>query len=71
MADQPSSAAKKLKKKGGGIIKFVRDLIKRAESTNDSTNQSLSTQVSVPGNDAGSAEPTASSKCILSLSCNR
>ena len=76
MADQPSSAAaKKSKKKGRGVVKFVRDLIKRpGKSVNDSASQSNLTQVSVSsafgthdsaqGNDAGSAEPTASSKYI-------
>ena len=79
MADQPSStAAKKSKKKGGSRVKLFRDLIKRPISANDSASQSNSTWVSVssafgahdpvPGNDAGNAEPTAStfsSKYIL------
>ena len=73
--DQPSSAPKKWKKKGGDIIKFVRDLIKRPKSANDSTGQFHPTQVSgspafvahVPGNDSGSAEPTASGKYIDSI----
>ena len=78
MADQPSStAAKKSTKKGGGVVKFVRDLIKRPGKSfdcDDSASQSNSTQVSVSsafgahdptqGNDAGSPEPTASSKYI-------
>jgi hypothetical protein len=77
MADQTSStAAKKSKKKGGGIVKLVWDMIKRPKS-NDSASQSNLTRVSVsstsgahdpiPGNDAGSAEPTASSKYIGSI----
>jgi hypothetical protein len=75
MADQPSSTAtKKLKKKGEGVVKFVRDLIKRPSSANDLASQSNSTQVSVStafgahdsahGNDAGSAEAMASSEYI-------
>ena len=69
--DQPSSiAAKKLKKKGGDIVKLFRGLFKRP---NDSASQSNSTKVSVssfgthdlvPGNDAGGAEPMASSEYI-------
>jgi hypothetical protein len=71
MADQPSStAAKKSQKKGRGIVKRVRDLIKRPKPANDSASQSNSASVSsafgahdpVPDNDAGSGEPTASSK---------
>jgi hypothetical protein len=73
MADQPP---KKFQKKGGGILKRARDLIKRPKPANDSASQSNSTRFSasvssalgahhlVPGNDAGSAEPTASSKYI-------
>ena len=75
MADPPSSTAvKKSKKKGGGIVKLFRDVIKRPKLANDSASQSNQTRVSVPfavdvhesiiGNDAGSAEPTASSKYI-------
>ena len=75
MADQPSStAAMKSKKKGGGIVKLFRDVIKRPKTVNDSASQSNLTRVSVPsafgahdpvpGNDAGSAEPTASGKYI-------
>ena len=55
-------------------MKFVRDLIKRPKSANDSASQSNSTQVSAvsstvahdsaQGNDAGSAKLTASSKYI-------
>ena len=81
MADQPSStAAKKSKKKDGGMVKLFRDLVKRPKSANNSTSQSNSTRVSVssafvahdpvPENDTGSAEPTASilsSKCIVSI----
>ena len=76
MADP--TAAKRLKK-GGGIVyklQLARDLIKRPKSAagTDSASQSNSTRVSVssasgahdpvPGTVAGSAEPTASSKCI-------
>ena len=75
MADQPSStAAMKLKKKGGRIVKFFRDVIKRPKTANDSASQSNSTRVSVPsafgahdpvpGNDVGSAEPKALGKYI-------
>ena len=75
MADQPSStAAKKSKKMGGGVVKFVRNLIKRpSKLAPDSTSHSNSTQASVSsaahdsaqGNDAGSAEPMVSSECII------
>ena len=74
MADQPSStAANKPKKNGGSLVKFVRDLIKRPnKSGNNSTSQSNLTKASVAsaahrsaqGNDAGIAEPTASSKYV-------
>ena len=75
MADQHSSTvAKKSKKKGRDVVKLFRNLIKQPKSANDSASQSNSTRVSVssafgaqgsvPGNDAGSAEPTASSKYI-------
>ena len=75
MADQPSStAAKKLKKKGGGIERLFRDLIKRPKPANDSASQSNPTRTSafgahdpVQGNYAGSAEPTASSEYIGSI----
>ena len=76
MADQLSStAAKKSQKKGGGVVTFVRDLIKRpGKPAKDLASLSNSTQVSVSsavgdhdsahGNDAGSAEPTSLSKYI-------
>jgi hypothetical protein len=80
MAHHPSStAAKQSKKKGRGVIKRfqVRHLFKRSKSANDSASQSNSTRVSfssaigahdpVPGNDAGSAAPTASSKYISTI----
>ena len=73
MADQPSSTAvKKSKKKGGGIIKkLFRDLIKRSQSVDDLASQfklnSTRAHNPVPGNDAGSAEPMASSKYIGSI----
>ena len=79
MADQLSStAAKKSQKKGGGVVTFVRDLIKRpGKSAKDSASQSNSTQVSVSsafgtqdsaqGDDVGSPEPTATSKYIDSI----
>ena len=64
-------AAKKSKKKDGGVVKLFQNLIKRPnKSANDSASQSTSAQVSAvshdsdPGNDAGSAEPTTSSKYI-------
>ena len=73
MADQLSSIAAKRYLKP---FKF-RDLIKRPKSANDSASESNSTLVSVssaigahdpiPGNNAGSVEPTASSKCIGSI----
>ena len=50
MADQSSStAANKSKKKGGGIVKRFRDLIKRPETANDSDSarQLISTGASV------------------------
>ena len=47
MADQPSSAAKKLEKKGGSIVKIFRNLIKRPKSINDSASQSNSIDVAV------------------------
>ena len=72
MADQPSStAAKKSKEKGGGIVlvELFRDVIKPPKLANYPVENQ--TRVSVPfavdahesitGNDAGSAEPTASS----------
>ena len=78
MADQTSpTPAKKSKKKGGGIAKRVLDLFKRPKSVNDSASQLNSTRVSVSSasgahdplreTDAGSAEPTASSKYIGSI----
>ena len=80
MADHPSStAAKKSKKKGGGIVKRFQDLIKRPKLANDSASQSnaSATRVSVsfafgaqdpvPENDEGNAELTASSKYIDSI----
>jgi hypothetical protein len=64
-------------KKGRGIGKRVLDVIRQPKSANDSASQSNSTRVSVssasgahdplPGTDAGSAEPTASSKYIGSI----
>ena len=66
MADQPSStAAKKFLKKGAGIVKRIRDLIKRPKPANDSASQSNSASPigahdSVPENDAESTEPAAS-----------
>ena len=77
MTDQSSSTAvKKSKRKCGGIVKLIRDVVKRPKSAN-SASQSNSTQVSVssafdahdsaPGNDAGSADPMASSKYIDSI----
>ena len=73
MADQPTStAAKKSKKKGGGVVNLFQNLIKRPKPANDSasiSSQSNLTRVSAfgaddpsPGNDEGSAEMTASSK---------
>ena len=73
MADQPSStAAKKSQKKGAGIVKRIRDLIKRPKPANDSASQSNSASPigahdSVPENDAGSAEPTTSRYIHLSV----
>ena len=67
MADQASStAAKKSKKKDGGIEKLFQNLIKRPKSTNDSaSSKSNSTRVSVSefsDHDlVVSAEPKASS----------
>ena len=76
MADQPSST-KKSKKKGGEMVKRVRDLFKRTKSINDLASQSNLTRVSVasalgdhdpvPGNEAGSTEPTVSGKYINSI----
>ena len=72
MADPTSPTAKKLKKEGRGIGKFVQDLIERPKFGNDSARQSNCTGVSVPSAsgahyriDAGNAEPTASSKYII------
>ena len=73
MADQTSSTeAKKSKKKGGGVVKFVRDLIKRpSKSGTGSASQSNATHSSAfgahdsahwQGNDAAIAEPMVSSK---------
>ena len=82
MADQNlTSAAKKSKKKGRGIAKLFRDLTKQPQSATDNLNdlasQSNSTRVSVfsafgahdsvPGNDAGSAEPSKFIVFILVL----
>lgn len=44
MADQPVTAAKKSKKKSGGIVNIFRDMIKRPKPTNDSARQSNSTR---------------------------
>ena len=75
MTNQHSpTAAKKLKK--DGCVKVFRELIKRLKSTNDSASHSNSTPVSVSafgahdpvlGNNARSAELTASSKYSLHL----
>ena len=63
-----SVAAKKSKKKDGGVVKLFQNLIKRPnKSANDSASQSTSAQVSAisdPGNDAEISEPTTSSKYI-------
>ena len=74
MADQPSTAARKSKKKDGGVVKnLFRDLIKRPKLANDLASQANSIQVStfgahrVSGNDAERMEPTASSKYIGSI----
>ena len=72
MADQ-HLAAKKSKKKDGGMVKLFRNLA----TSNDSASRLNSTQISVSsasgahdyvlGNGAGSAEPMASSKYIDSI----
>jgi hypothetical protein len=74
MADQQlSTAAKKSKKKGRGIVKFFRDLAKQPKSANELghlASQSNSTRVSGSAYgpyDAGSVESTASSKYIDSI----
>jgi hypothetical protein len=73
MADQPSfTAARKSKKKGGGVVKLFRDLIKRPKSANDSASQSSSTRAAFGDYDpvaenAGSPEPMASGKYIGSI----
>jgi hypothetical protein len=70
MADQLSStAAKKLKMKGRGIVKPFQDLFKRPKSSSAqvSTSSAFGAHDSVPGNDAGSAEATVSSKHIGSI----
>jgi len=71
MADQHSSTAKKksTKKGGASCLKLVWDLIKRPKSANAAANPSNLNPSSVssasgvhdhvPGNDAGTAEPTA------------
>ena len=68
MADQPSSPAGRVLKT---LLKPFRRL-KRSKSTNASASRSNPTRASgahdsVPGNDAGSAEWTASSKYIGSI----
>ena len=77
MADKPATAAKKSKKKGGGIVNIFRDLIKRPKSVNDSASQSNLALVSGssasvahdpdPGNDAGSTKSRVSSKYLGSV----
>ena len=70
--DQPSSTAKK--SKIGRIVKLFWDVIKRhnssrarSNSTRVSVSSALGAHNPVPGNDAGSAELTASSKYIGSI----
>ena len=78
MANNPSSsAAKILKKKGGDMLKRLWGIIKRPKSVtgNDLASQSNLTQDFVTsafgghdpvlGNDAGSTEPTTSSKHLI------
>ena len=64
-----SVAAEKLKKKGGGVVKLIQNLIKRPnKSANDLASQSTLAQVSavsqdsVSGNVVESVEPAVSSK---------
>ena len=66
-----SVAAKKSKKKGGGVVKLIQNLIKRSnKSANDMASQSTLAQVSavsqdsVLGNVVESVEPAVSSKYI-------
>ena len=66
-----SVAAKKSKKKGGGVVKLIQNLIKRRDkSANDLASQSTLAQVSavsqdsVSGNVVESVEPEVSSKYI-------
>ena len=66
-----SVAAKKSKKKGGGVVKLIQNLIKRPnKSANELASQSTLAQVSavsqdsVSGNVVESAEPADSSKYI-------
>ena len=75
MTNQHSPTAAKKSKKGG-CVKVFWDLIKRLKSANDSASHSNSTPVSVSafgahdpvlGNNARSAELTASSKYSLHL----
>ena len=72
MADQPSSAAKKSKKKGGGIGRLFQNLITNKRPKSEFASQSNSSPVSVsalgahdpvPRNDVAEAT-TASSKYI-------
>lgn len=70
MANQTlPTAAKKLKKKCRVVAKLVSDLIKRPKSASASQSNSISVSSHdpVPETDAGSAEPTASSKYIGSI----
>ena len=66
-----SVAAKKSKKKGGGVVNLIQNLIKRSnKSANDLASQSTLAQVSavsqdsVLGNVVESVEPEVSSKYI-------
>ena len=71
MADQISPTARKSKKESIGIGKFVRNLIKRPKSANDSARQSNSSRDfdsasgAHNGTDAGNVEATPSSKHII------
>ena len=70
MADQHLSTAEKKSTKKGGANLLSWDLIKRPKSTNAAGSVSSASAVHdpVPGNDAGTAEPTAAREFVGSIS---
>ena len=64
MADRPSSTAAKIWKT---FLKPFRGLVKRPKSANGAASSASGAHGSVPGKDAGSAQPTALGKYIASI----